>query len=67
MATNLVTEIDDDLIDIPIDICTYCGGKYNPEEEGHTELDENEEETGNLFCSPESEMHYYRGDWYWHN
>ena len=49
------TDIDDYLV-----TCTYCGGKYDPESEGHTELDENEEETGNLFCSPECEANYYR-------
>ena len=40
--------------------CTYCGGKYDPEREGHTELDEDEEETGNYFCSPECEANHYR-------
>jgi hypothetical protein len=66
MTTNLVTEIDDDEDDC-LDICTYCGDKYNPDSEGHTELDENEEETGNLFCSPECEMNHYRGEWHSHN
>lgn len=64
MQTILVTEIDNEP---PIDICTYCGGEYNPDSEGHTELDEDEEETGNFFCSPECEMHHYRGDWHSHN
>ena len=41
-------------------ICTYCGGKYDPALEGHTELDENEEETGKNFCSPECEANHYR-------
>ena len=41
-------------------ICTYCGGKYDSESEGHTELNENEEETGNYFCSPECEANHYR-------
>ena len=49
------TDIDDYLA-----TCTYCGGKYDSESEGHTELDENEEETGNYFCSPECEANHYR-------
>jgi ribosomal protein L24E len=51
------TEAD---IDDGLDTCTYCGGKYDPGAEGHTELDDNEEETGNYFCSPECESNHYR-------
>jgi hypothetical protein len=55
------TNFNDDDGD-PIDICTYCGTGYNPEQEGHTEMTEDEQEaTGNFFCSPECEMHHYRG------
>jgi hypothetical protein len=49
------SEIDDGL-----NTCSYCGGKYDPESEGHTELDEEEEETGNCFCSPECEANHYK-------
>ena len=49
------TDIDDYLV-----TCTYCGGKYDPEREGHTEIDDNEEETGKNFCSPECEANHYR-------
>jgi hypothetical protein len=50
-------DIDDDDC---LDTCTYCGEKYDPECEGHTEIDMNEEETGNYFCSSDCEMHYYQ-------
>lgn len=54
--TSDINELDD-----YFDTCSYCGVEYDPNCEGHTEMDENEEETGNFFCSPECEMHYYRG------
>lgn len=50
-----LNEFDDGL-----DTCSYCGDKYNPDSEGHTELDENEEETGNYFCSSPCESNFYR-------
>lgn len=56
---ELIPENDSE-IDDGLDTCSYCGGKYDPESEGHTELDENEEETGNYFCSPECEANHYR-------
>jgi len=68
MKNNLVIEIDDNDLDNNdcLDTCTYCGEKYDPDE-GHTEIDENEEETGNYFCSPECEYHHsIGGDWHSH-